>query len=299
MMITKMSQLVDLAKAKKKRKIAVAAAGDYDVLEALKNAEKYNIVEPILVGIQSKIESISKEIGYDISKHDIIDVEDRYEASLHATQLIRDGQADLLMKGLVSTGILLKAVVNKEHGLRTGSIISHVAIFETPNYHKLLGITDAAMNVGPSFEDKIGIINNAVKVFHLLGEPNPKVAVCGAVETVNQRMESTMHAATLSMMNKRDQIRGCIIDGPLALDNAISKKAAQVKNIHSDVAGDVDIVVAPDINGANFLYKSLIFLGGANAAAVIMGAKVPIVLTSRADSEKIKFSSIALAAAIG
>ena len=298
-MITKISQLVDMAKAKTKRKIAVAAAGDYDVLEALKNAEKYNIVEPILVGIQSKIEAISKEIGYDISKHEIIDVEDRYEASLKATQLIRDGEADLLMKGLVSTGILLKAVVNKEHGLRTGSIISHVAIFETPHYHKLLGITDAAMNVGPSFEDKIGIINNAVKVFHLLGEPNPKVAVCGAVETVNQRMESTMHAATLSMMNKRDQIRGCIIDGPLALDNAISKKAAQVKNIHSDVAGDVDIVVAPDINGANFLYKSLIFLGGANAAAVIMGAKVPIVLTSRADSEKIKFSSIALAAAIG
>ncbi len=298
-MITKISQLVDMAKAKTKRRIAVAAAGDYDVLEALKNAEKYNIVEPVLVGIQSKIEAISKEIGYDISKHEIIDVEDRYEASLKATQIIRDGDADLLMKGLVSTGILLKAVVNKEHGLRTGSIISHVAVFETPNYHKLLGITDAAMNVAPTFEDKIGIINNAVKVFHLLGEPNPKVAVVGAVETVNQRMESTMHAATLSMMNKREQIKGCIIDGPLALDNAISKKAAKVKNIHSDVAGDVDIVVAPDINGANFLYKSLIFLGGANAAAVIMGAKVPIVLTSRADSEKIKFSSIALAAAIG
>ena len=298
-MITKISELIDLAKAKTKRRIAVAAAGDYEVLEALKNAEQYDIVEPLLIGIQSKIESISKEIGYDISKHEIIDVEDRYEASLQATQLIREGHADLLMKGLVSTGVLLKAVVNKEHGLRTGSIISHVAIFETPHYHKLLGLTDAAMNVAPTFEDKIGIINNAVKVFHLLGEKNPKVAVVGAVETVNQRMESTMHAATLSMMNKRDQIRGCIIDGPLALDNAISKKAAKVKNIHSDVAGDVDIVVAPDINGANFLYKSLIFLGGANAAAVIMGAKVPIVLTSRADSEKIKFSSIALAAAIG
>jgi phosphate butyryltransferase len=298
-MITKISQLVEMAKAKTKRRIAVAAAGDYDVLEALKNAEEYDIIDPVLVGVQSKIEAISKEIGYDISKHEIIDIEDRFEASLKATQLIRDGQADLLMKGLVSTGVLLKAVVNKEHGLRTGSVISHVAIFETPHYHKLLGITDAAMNVAPTFEDKISIINNAVKVFHNLGEPNPKVAVVGAVETVNQRMESTMHAATLSMMNKRDQIKGCLIDGPLALDNAISKKAAQVKNIHSDVAGDVDIVVAPDINGANFLYKSLIFLGGANAAAVIMGAKVPIVLTSRADSEIIKFNSIALAAAIG
>lgn len=298
-MIRKLSELVDLAKAKRKRKIAVAAAGDYDVLEALKNAEENNIVEPVLIGIKSNIEKISGEIGYDISKHEIIDIEDRLEASLHATQMIRDGHADILMKGLVSTGILLKAVVNKEHGLRKGGVISHVAIFESPYYHKLLGITDAAMNVAPTFEDKIALINNAVEVFHLLGEPNPKVAVVGAVETVNQRMESTMHAATLSMMNKRFQIKGCIIDGPLALDNAISKKAAELKGIESDVAGNVDIVVAPDINGANFLYKALNFLGGATTAAVIMGAKVPIVLTSRADSEKIKFYSIALSAAIG
>ena len=298
-MIRKLSELVDLAKAKRKRKIAVAAAGDYDVLEALKNAEENNIVEPVLIGIKANIERISGEIGYDISKHEIIDIEDRLEASLHATQMIRDGHADILMKGLVSTGILLKAVVNKEQGLRKGGVISHVAIFESPYYHKLLGITDAAMNVAPTFEDKIALINNAVEVFHLLGEPNPKVAVVGAVETVNQRMESTMHAATLSMMNKRFQIKGCTIDGPLALDNAISKKAAELKGIESEVAGNVDIVVAPDINGANFLYKALNFLGGATTAAVIMGAKVPIVLTSRADSEKIKFYSIALSAAIG
>lgn len=193
----------------------------------------------------------------------------------------------------------MKAVLDKDHGLRKGAIISHVALFESPYYHKLLGITDAAMNVAPSFEDKIGLIKNAIEVFHKLGEPNPKVAVVGAVETVNQRMESTMHAATLSMMNKRQQIKGCIIDGPLALDNAVSKKAAEVKNIESEVAGNVDIVVAPDINGANFLYKALNFLGGASTAAVIMGAKVPIVLTSRADSEKSKFLSISLAAAIG
>lgn len=298
-MINKLSELVEMSKAKRKRKIAVAAAGDYDVLEALKNAEKHDIVEPVFVGIKSRIEKIASEIGYDISKHEIIDIEDKYEASLQATQLIRDGHADLLMKGLVSTGQLLKAVLNKEHGLRKGAVISHVAIFESPYYHKLLAITDAAMNVAPTFEEKISIINNAVEVFHLLGEPNPKVAVVGAVETINQRMESTMHAATLAMMNKRHQITGCIIDGPLALDNAVSKKAAEVKRITSDVAGDVDIVVAPDINGANFLYKALNFLGGANTAAVIMGAKVPIVLTSRADSEKIKFNSIALATAIG
>jgi phosphate butyryltransferase len=298
-MITKLSQLVEMAKAKRKRKIAVAAAGDYDVLEALKNAEKDGIVEPVLVGIKSRIEQICKEIDYDISKYEILDEEDRFEASLTASKLIRDGHADILMKGLVSTGQLLKAVLDREKGLRKGTILSHVAVFESPHYHKLLGITDAAMNVAPTFEDKIGLINNAVEVFHLLGEPNPKVAVVGAVETVNMRMESTMHAATLSMMNKRGQIKGCTIDGPLALDNAVSKKAAQVKNIESDVAGNVDIIVAPDINGANFLYKALNFLGGASTAAVIMGAKVPIVLTSRADSERSKFLSISLAAAIG
>ncbi len=298
-MIEKLSQLVEMAQAKKKRRIAVAAAGDYDVLEALKNAEKIGIIEPVLVGIQPRIEQYAKEIGYDISKYELIDVRDKYEASVVAARLIRDGRADILMKGMVSTGQLLKAVLDKENGLRKGNIISHVAIFESPYYHKLLGITDAAMNVAPTFEDKIALINNAVEVFHLLGEPNPKVAVVGAVETVNMRMESTMHAATLSMMNKRGQITGCLIDGPLALDNAVSKKAAQVKNIESDVAGNADIIIAPDINGANFLYKALNFLGGASTAAVIMGAKVPIVLTSRADSERTKFLSIALGCAIG
>lgn len=298
-MIQKLAEVVEMAKAKRTRKIAVAAAADHDVLEALKNAGINGIVKPVLVGIKPKIEQICQEIDYDISKYEIIDIEDKFEASLQAAQLIREGRADILMKGMVSTGQLLKAVLDKEHGLRKGSILSHVAIFESPYYHKLLGITDAAMNVAPSFEDKIGLINNAVEVFHLLGESNPKVAVVGAVETVNQRMESTMHAATLSMMNKRHQITGCIIDGPLALDNAVSKKAAQVKNIESEVAGNVDIVMAPDINGANFLYKALNFLGGASTAAVIMGAAVPIVLTSRADSEKSKFLSISLAAAIG
>jgi phosphate butyryltransferase len=173
-----------------------------------------------------------------------------------------------------------------------------VAFFESPYYHKLLGLTDAAMNVSPTFEDKVALINNAVEAFHKLDVEMPKVAVIGSVETINPKMEATMHAATLSMMNKRNQIKGCIVDGPLALDNAVSKKSAELKHIESDVAGDVDLIVAPEINGANFLYKALNFIGGATAAAVIMGARVPIVLTSRADSERSKFLSIALAAAM-
>jgi phosphate butyryltransferase len=202
------------------------------------------------------------------------------------------------MKGLLSTGTLLKAVLDKELGLRKGALLSHVAVFESPYYHKLLGVTDAAMNVEPDLEGKIGIIKNAVEVFHKMGNPNPKVAIVGSVETINPKMEATMHAATISMMNYRKQITGCVIDGPLAIDGAVSKKAAELKNITSDVAGDVDIILAPDINGGNILYKSLNFLGGATAAAVIMGARVPIVLTSRGDTEKSKFLSIALAAAI-
>ncbi len=298
-MIGKLTDLETLAKGKATtRKIAVAAAGDQDVLEALKNAIGHGIVEPILIGIKKKIQSISDEIGFDISSFELIDIEDKFEASAMAVKMIKEGKAEILMKGLVSTGVLLKAVLDKEVGLRKGELLSHVAIFETPYYHKLLGVTDAAMNVDPELMDKIGIIKNAVEVFHKIGHDNPKVAIVGSVETINPRMEATMHAATISMMNYRKQITGCIIDGPLAIDGAVSKKSADLKNITSEVAGDVDIILAPDIDGANILYKSLNFLGGATAAAVIMGATVPIVLTSRGDTEKSKYYSIALAAAI-
>mgnify|MGYP000085429995 CR=1 FL=1 len=175
---------------------------------------------------------------------------------MEAVKLIGEGKAEILMKGLVSSGLLLKAVLNKEFGLRTGSLLSHVALFETPYYHKLLAVTDAAMNVDPDLTEKIDIIKNAVKVFHGLDIPNPKVAIIGSVETINPKMEATMHAATISMMNYRNQIKGCIIDGPLALDGAISKEAAELKHIRSEVAGDADLILAPDINGANILYKS-------------------------------------------
>lgn len=297
-MIKHLSELVDQAKSKRTRKMVVAAAHDEDVLEAVKNAQAEGIIEPILVGDAAKIAEICKKIDFDISKIELIDMPDIYEAAAKSTAIIRKGKAEILMKGLLSTGTLLKAVLDKELGLRKGALLSHVAVFESPYYHKLLGVTDAAMNVEPDLEGKIGIIKNAVEVFHKIGNPNPKVAIVGSVETINPKMEATMHAATISMMNYRKQITGCIIDGPLAIDGAVSKKASELKNITSEVAGDVDIILAPDINGANILYKSLNFLGGATAAAVIMGAKVPIVLTSRGDTEKSKFLSIALAAAI-
>lgn len=297
-MIKHLSELVDIAKSKRTRKIAVAAAGDQDVLEALKNAMNEKIVEPILVGDEVKIKEICKRIQFDISELELINIPEREPASFKAAELVREGKAEILMKGMVSTGILLKAVLDKETGLRKGGTLSHCAVFESPFYHKLLGVTDAAMNVYPDLNEKINIIRNAVELFHRLGNMNPKVAIVGSVETINPKMEATMHAATISMMNYRGQIKDCIVDGPLAIDNAVSKKSAEQKNIRSDVAGDVDIILAPNIDGANILYKSLNFLGGASSAAVIMGAKAPVVLTSRADSEKSKFLSIALAAAI-
>lgn len=297
-MIIKLNELVELAKKRPRRKIAIAAADDYEVLEAIRNAVKEGLVEPVLIGHKPKITTIAEELDFDMNTCEIIHVPDSVQAAMEATRLVREGYADVLMKGLVSTQYLLRAVLDKENGLRSGELLSHVAFFESPYYHKLLGLTDAAMNVSPTFEDKVALINNAVDAFHRLGTEIPKVAVIGSVETINPKMEATMHAATLSMMNKRNQIRGCTVDGPLALDNAVSKKSAELKHIESDVAGDVDLIVAPEINGANFLYKALNFIGGATAAAVIMGARVPIVLTSRADSERSKFLSIALAAAM-
>lgn len=298
-MIKHLMQLVEEAKKRETRKLVLAAAGDEDALLAVKNAVSQGIIEPILVGDMLRIQTIAKRISFDISEYETYDVEDKGEASLKACMLIKEGKAEILMKGAVGTGTLMKAVLNKEVGMRKGDTLSHVAVFESPYYHKLLGVTDAAMNVGPDLETKIAIIKNAVEVFHKLNIPNPKVAIVGSVETVNPRMEATMHAATISMMNYRKQITGCIIDGPLAIDNAVSKKSAELKNITSDVAGDTDIILAPGIDAGNILYKTLNFLGGAVAAAVIMGAVAPIVLTSRSDSDKSKFLSIALAANIG
>ncbi len=293
-----LQEFVTLAKSKSKRKLAVAAAADEPVLLAVKHAMEEGIIAPILVGDKAKIDIICAKIGLQISDVEIIDIPNVAQASIKAVQLIRENKANILMKGMVATGTLLKAVLDKDNGLRKGATLSHIALFESQFYHKLLCVTDAAMNVSPEFEQKVDILNNAVEAYHKLGIKNPKVAVVGAVETVNPKMEATVHAAMLVQMNKRGQIKGCIVDGPLAIDNAVSKEAASHKGIISEVAGDCDIILTPDINCGNILYKSLNFLGGASVAAVIMGATVPIVLTSRSDTDKSKMLSIALAAAM-
>ena len=293
-----LSDLVDIAKKKPTKRLAVAAAADKAVLDAVHKAMREEIVIPVLVGDQEKIKALAGELGMSLESVTIHHEPDPARASVKAVSLIRQGEADILMKGLVSTAPLLKAVLDKENGLRKGGTLSHFALVESPYYHKLFGVTDAAMNIAPEFQEKVDMINNAVEVFHGLGFSKPKVAVVGPLEVVNPKIDSTAHAAMLAKMNDRRQLKNCIVDGPFAIDNAVSKEAAEHKGIYSSVAGDADILMTPELNSGNILYKTLMFLGGSTSAAVIMGARVPIVLTSRADSEKSKMMSIALAAAM-
>lgn len=297
-MIKNFAELVKIAKTKKTRRIAVAAAADKPVLMALKQAMEDGIVIPVLVGNKEEILRMGSEINFNFDGLEIYDESNPKKAAQKAVELIRADKADVLMKGLVSSGDFLKAILNKELGLRKSGTLSHVAFFESPNYHKLLGLTDAALNVEPEFHEKVAILKNAVEAFHKLGIDMPKVAVIGAVETVNPKMVPSTDAALMAVMNKRNQITGCIVDGPLALDNAVSAEAAHHKGIESEVAGEVDLICTPDIYSANIMYKTLNFLGGAISAAVIMGATVPVVLTSRSDTDQSKLMSIALAAAM-
>jgi len=297
-MYTKLSELIAVAKSKTIRRVAVAAAADEPVLLALQEAMRQKIVIPVLVGNTEEIKRIANKIELNLDGIDIIEEQNPNIAAVKAVEQIRLGNADVLMKGLVGSGPFLKAVLDGEKGLRKSKTLSHVAFFESPYYHKLIGLSDAALNVEPEFAEKVAILNNGVEAFRKLGIKTPKVAVIGAVETVNPKMQPSTDAALMTMMNKRNQITNCIVDGPLALDNAVSAEAAHHKGIESPVAGDVDLILTPDIYSANIMYKTLNFMGGSFSAAVIMGAKVPVVLTSRSDSDKSKFMSIVVAAAM-
>jgi len=297
-MLTSLSTLHEMARAHSPRRLALAAAHDANALEAVINAQKSGIIEGILVGNQQSIEEMATKKGLSLDGATIINEPDNDKAAAICVKMIREKNADILMKGNLGTSNLLRAVLNKENGLRTGELISHLALFELPTYHKIIGLTDAAMNIAPDLNGKASLIKTATAYLKKLGIENPKVAVLSAVETVNPDMKSTVDAASLAKMADRGQIKGCIVDGPLAFDNAVSKKSADYKGIVSPVAGDADLLVADDIEAANGLYKAFIYFAGARCAAVILGASAPIVLTSRADSDETKMNSIALAAAV-
>ncbi len=296
-MIKQLSYLSNLvALQSKRKKLILAAAQDAHSIEAAYQAWKDEIVDIVLVGDKAEIEKIANQKGLDISAIELIDVADKAKAVEVSVKLIRDGKGDILMKGNVPTSTLLKGVLDKEWGLRKGGVLSHFALFEIPAYHKLLGLTDVAMNIAPDLQGKAAILNNAVSFMNSLGFEKPKIAALAAVETVNSDMQATLDAAMLSKMAQRGQLGKCIVDGPLAFDNAISRESAEHKGIISDVAGDADLLLFPNIESGNVIYKALSYFANARLAAVILGAKAPIVLTSRADSEDAKLNSILLAA---
>lgn len=239
-----------------------------------------------------------QEHSLQTSEHiEVIAAQSSAEAAELSVKAVRNGEADVLMKGNIPTANILKAVLNKEWGLRKGSVLSHVATFEVPNYNRLIFVTDAAMNIAPDVTQKAAIIQNTVEVARAIGIDLPKVAPIAAVEVVNPAMQATIDAAMLTQMNRRGQIKNCVVDGPLALDNAVSQIAAEHKGIVSDVAGKADILLVPTIEAGNVLYKSLVYFADAKVGAMIAGAKAPIVLTSRADSAETKVYSLALAVA--
>ena len=288
-------ELLILAQEKGPKRISVAVAEDKGVLSAIKIAKDRGIIEPVLVGNKEKIDSIAKEVGLNLDDVKIIHEEDGIKASRIATELVTKKEADVLMKGLIDTSIIMKQVLDREIGLRNENVISHIALFEVPTYHKIFMVTDAAMNIAPDLVQKKEIIENAVNMALSIGISMPKVAVLAAKEKVSPKMEATIDAEELKSMNEDGIIKNCIVDGPLALDNAINEESAKIKGIESEVAGDADILIVPDIEAGNVLYKALTFLANARSAGLIVGARAPIVLTSRADNEEAKLNSIALA----
>ena len=280
----------------RRMRVAVVAAGDAEVLRAIKEAEDKGWVEAILVGDLERLESAAKVVGYELPAGDrVIEATDEREAARLAVEVVRSGRADMLMKGLIETSDFLRAVLDRDHGLRQGSRkMSHLAGLEDPLHHRLYFLSDAAVNVQPDLLMKTEIVRNAVEALHALGIEEPLVAALAAVELVDPAMPATVDAANLAKMSERGQLPRCIVDGPLALDNAISREAALHKGIHSAVAGEPDLLVVPNIEAGNVLYKAFTYFQSARTAGILLGAQCPIVLTSRADPPEAKLLSIGI-----
>nr|WP_302478026.1 phosphate acetyltransferase [Burkholderia pseudomultivorans] len=286
-----------IARCRALRPVTVAVAHPCDdvSLRAAVDAARAGIVEPVLIGPVARITTLAAALGIDLSGCRLVDAPHSHAAAALAVGVVRAGEADALMKGSLHTDELLAEVVRADTGLRTGRRLSHVFVMDVPTYRKPLFITDAAVNIRPTLEQKADIVQNAIDLAHALGVGMPKVAILSAVETVSSKLPSTIDAAALCKMAERGQITGGVLDGPLALDNAISAEAARLKHLDPRVAGDADILLAPDLEAGNMLAKELTFLANADAAGIVLGARVPIILTSRADSERTRLASCAVA----
>ncbi|MBO8153790.1 phosphate butyryltransferase [Thermovirga sp.] len=297
--IKSLVELLAYAKEVGPKKISVALAEDPEVLEAVENARKEGVAEAFLVGNADKLKEVADSMGVDLGNYEVVDVKGgQKEISLEAVKLVSSGKADILMKGMISTANFLRGVLNKEVGLRTGGTLSHVYIHQVEGYDRLFFICDPAFNMYPDLPTKVNILNNTVQLAHAFGIEMPKVAVLAAVEVVNPDMPCTLDAAALSQMNRRKQIKGCIVDGPFALDNAISEESAKHKGIVSEVAGKADILLVPDIEAGNMMAKAIVYFSNNKTAGLVLGAKAPVVLTSRSDTPETKLLSIASAVAL-
>ncbi len=274
----------------------VAHPCDETSLRGAVEAAEAKIIKPVLVGPEARIRALAASFGLDLTGLQLVDTPHSHASATKAVEIVRTGEVDALMKGSLHTDELMAEVVNKETGIRTARRISHVFIMDVPTYPKPLFITDAAVNIFPTLEDKVDIVQNAIELAQALGIKQPKVAILSAVETITSKIPSTIDAAALCKMADRDQIIGGLLDGPLALDNAIDRAAAAVKHIASPVAGDADILLVPNLEAGNMLAKELSFLANADAAGIVLGARVPIILTSRADNVRTRMASCAVAA---
>ena len=297
-MFRSFAEIIAAARGMNRVKLAVAAAADADVLTAVSAAKQAGIADAILVGDAEAIARICRKEGVNSESFEIEHEPDVRLAARRAAALVRGGSAQVLMKGLVGTADFMRAVLNKAEGLGTGALLSHIVVFEAPGHQRLMTLTDAAINIAPDLPQKVQIIENAIQVTRALGNPEPRVAMLAAVETVSSAMKATEDAALIAKMAERGQIRGCRIDGPLALDNAVSVAAAKHKGIGGEVAGLADVLVVPFIEVGNVLYKSLVYFANAPLGGIVIGAAAPVVLTSRADSPQNKMNSIALAVAV-
>ena len=298
-MINKLDDMLKKLKGDKRVNLSVAAAHDEEVLLAIKSAVEMEIITPILIGEENKIREISKEINFDLSKFKIINKETIEECAEIAVKLVSSGEVDFVMKGLLDTSVILKAVLNKEWGLRTDSLLSHVMVYEVPSYDKLLVTTDGGMNIAPDYDQKVKILKNAIEATKPLGLKHIKVACWAAKEKVNSKMQATVDARALQEAGERGEFgKDVTVEGPLAFDLAVSKEAAKVKGFKSKVSGETDIMLMPTIEVGNGIGKALTYFAGAKSAGIIMGAKAPIVLVSRADSHESKLYSIAYGALI-
>ncbi|MCS1350803.1 phosphate butyryltransferase [Mechercharimyces sp. CAU 1602] len=288
-------QVINSVKANEPVTIAVAAAADHHVMEAVIDAHQQGIARFILIDDQEKMERIAAHHSFSLTDVEVMHQPELTQTARDAVRAVHDRKANIVMKGMIQTADFLRAVLHKEYGLAKGGVLSHIAAFQIPGYDRLVLVTDSGLNIAPTLKEKVQIIENAISLSHSIGVREPKVALLGAIELVNPNMPATMDAAVLTQMNRRGQIRGALIDGPLALDNAISLAAAEQKGIESEVAGMADVLVVPNIESGNILYKSLSYFAHSQIGSLVVGASAPVVLTSRSDGHQNKLRSIALA----